>query len=375
MAEHVPLPTPVPAAEEVVTTDHSLRNRVLGCFGCGGLGVAGFFGALVLLIGGLGAGTGGCEINLDGDPGKGTDSARLAVAVSPKTDLVDGATVRVTSDAFDADAIVGVAVCSSSADRQERGVDACDEVQGARYATDADGNLDATFVAPRAITVGETVVDCAEAPDRCLIVAASAGDYDQSGGQPISFRTDLPPITRRPPTTRPETDRLPIGASPALTDAAIPAGRELDLLATGFQPGEPLLVAYCTPEIDEVGMANACEPQNVSDAFHAIALRSVSGVILRANADGAVTTTVEAHSTVTPFGDDLGEALSKYGSASSTTRPPTATTTTRPGATTTVPRLGEGEVRCTRAAGGCSIVIAAAADTKRSAVLPYVVEG
>ena len=363
MAEYEPFPT---GADEVVD-DRRLAGRIVGCFGCGGLGVAGFLGAIVLLIAGLGAGTSGCDIDLG--PGEGTDSQRLPVSVTPQTGLADGSTVRVTSPAFGADAVVGVAVCLRSADTQRRGVEACDENQGARYATDADGRLDATYPVPRVITVGGKPYDCARSPKRCIVVAADANDYDRSGGRTISFAPDLPSPTLVAVTTRAASDHLPIGSQPPVDGPGarpVAAGTDLTVLASGFQPNEPLMVAYCRPDLEDEGMIVACEPVDQSLALTAIMTRSVDGAFPRADASGAFTTTLSARPEVAPPGADLGGVPSE----------PSSTTTEagRPGGTSASSPDSEGErYACTTAEGGCVIVVAAAADTKRSALLPYVV--
>ena len=56
MADYVPFPT---KADEV-ETDRGLTKKILGCFGCGGLGRAAFIGVMVLLVGSLGTGASGC---------------------------------------------------------------------------------------------------------------------------------------------------------------------------------------------------------------------------------------------------------------------------------------------------------------------------
>lgn len=362
MAEYEPFPT---GANEI-RSDRDLAKRVLGCFGLGGLGVLGAVIAVGILVAGLASFASGCDFEL-GDPGDGKDSQRLAVRVTPRTDLGDATTVRVTSDAFEGSGIVGVAVCLRSADTERRGVEACDEIQGARYATGPNGGLDATYTVPRVITVGGKAYDCATQAERCLVVAADADDYDESGGQPISFRADLGPADLVPVTERVASDHLPIGADPSVEGTSVAPGTPLKVLASGFQPNEPLLLASCTPDLDDVGVIEACDPVDSDLAFRAVALRTLDGDFPRADASGAFTATVPAEAVIAPIGGDIGKAASEYGRTTTTTDPHTTTSTTRP--------LREGEVRCTEDEGGCVLVVAAAADTKRSAVLPYTVTG
>ena len=84
---------------------------------------------------------------------------------------------------------------------------------------------------------------------------------------------------------------------------------------------------------------------------------SWSAVRRRALAVGLVIT-VAACATIEPFGDDLGKALNTIDESATGCTPPTPEA-----------------VHCDTKPGRCSIVIAAAADTKRSAVLPYAIAG
>lgn len=320
--------------------DQGLTRRILGCIGCGGLGVLGTFVAAAVVIGAFSTQLEGCDLELG--PGKGTASRRLPVKVTPATGLTDGAVVRVTSSAFAKHAIVGVAVCLRSADTQHKGVDACDRNQGYRFATDAKGRLAAPYAVPRVITVGGKPYDCAATPRRCLVVAASAGDFDESGGVPITFSTGLPAPDLKVVTVRPETDHLPIGAQPR---GPMQAGAAVRVLASGFQPGEPLLVAWCTENFPFEG-PTACEPVDPSAAFGAVAFHSLPTSPV-ATKDGTAVVDIEARATIDP--------VTEF------TLDPSTTTSLR----------ADDRFDCRTKPGACSIVIAAAADTRRSAVLPY----
>ena len=103
--------------------------------------------------------------------------------------------------------------------------------------------------------------------------------------------------------------------------------------ARGFQPGEPLLVARCvgtphaTPE-------DSCQPLNTGAAVAALVFHTVRALPLHARTDGSFTVAVAAAPSVQPY-------------------------------------LGTGPTSCTTTPGRCTIVVTAAADTQRSAVLPY----
>lgn len=266
----------------------------------------------------------------DTGPGRGTHSAHLAIQVSPATGLDDGSKVLVTSRAFGAKTVVGIAVCLSEADTKHSGVEACDTVAGSRFATDAKGVLAQPFAVPRVITVGGTAYDCATRPGRCVLVAASSIDFDRSGGQPISFRTGLAPSDLTPHTHRPYTDHLPITAEPIGPSVGPTRVR---VHATGFRPREPLVVALCTRNFATTG-PTACMPSS-SGAVGAVMFGDLSGPLPHADETGAYEGLVTTAREVTSFEREGFD--------------------------------------CTSAPGRCSIVIAAAADTKRSAVLPYTI--
>lgn len=266
----------------------------------------------------------------DVGPGTGTHSRRLPITVAPATELRDGAVVRVTSREFDADSVVGVTVCLREAIAKNEGVDACDRTSGARYATDGESRLDATFAVPRVITVGGKAHDCAATPAPCMVVAAAASNFDESGGQPIRFHPGLPAVPLIPKNARAGSDRLPIVAVPI---GPVAPGTLLNVTARGFQPGEPLLVARCAG-FPAAPPERSCEPLELNDALQALLFGNLQGAHAHAAADGTFTTTVPAAATVSAMSDSAATS-------------------------------------CRREPGGCTIVIAAAADVKRSAVLPY----
>jgi len=330
--------------------DEHLARKLIGCVGCGGIGLAGVAIALVVAAAAFGGFVSGCDIGEIGSPGAGTDTDDLAVTVTPATHLRAGTAVTVTSDAFAASTIVGVAVCLDETTTKARGVAACDEVQGARFAVAPSGHLTATYAVPRVINVGGAVHDCATRAGACVLVAADANDYDHSGGQAISFDATQP-RPPDPPVQRAESDHLPIGATP---DGAITAGTTLTIIAGGFQPGEPLLLARCTDELDEVGPLVACEPLDPYAAMTAVMLRAVPADAPIADAKGNVTVEVDATAWIVPANGTIPS--------------------TEPDGTDGLDHTGpapSGSVDCAARPGRCSIVIAAAADTKRSAVLPY----
>jgi hypothetical protein len=296
-----------------------------GAFGCLGLATVALV-VVVVLLGGLTLH--GCDFTIG--PGTGTRSLRLPIAVSPTTGLRDGTEVRVTSRSFAADTIVGVAVCLREADTRSKGVAACDKISGSRYATDHSGRLDATFAVPRVITVAGRAHDCAAATERCILVAADASDFNRSGDRPISFRADLPAAVLTPQLVRAGSNHLPVIGTPA---GPVAPNTLIRVTARGFQPAEPLLVARCvgspgpTPE-------ETCQPLNAGSAIRALVFHTVGDLPLHARADGTFTVEVAAAPVVQPY-------------------------------------AGAGPTDCASLPGRCTIVITSAADTQRSAVLPY----
>lgn len=326
------------------------RTLAGGCLGCAGASAVVGVGLLVI-FGILASQVSSCSLDLGTGPGSGTDSARLPVTVAPRTELTGDQVVRVTSSAFAAGRVVGVAVCLRKADTERRGLDACDTSSGSRYAVDAAGRLDARFAVPRTITVGERTFDCAGKARRCLVVAADAGDFDRSGGQTVSFRTDLPEVALAPSAPRAVTNRLPAVGSPT---GPVPAGSEITVLATGFEPNEPVTVAWCSDEVD--GVSSATEACEITDraALAAMASHDVGEVRLHADADGVVQATAEARASISPFGSDVAAWIAAMDDESA---PPES--------------LRAEEVDCRERPGRCSIVVAAVADVQRSGVLPY----
>lgn len=304
-----------------------------------GLGAGGYL--VVVALGAIGLFSltvPSCEIDV-GDPGTGKDSQRLPVDVAPATGLADGTLVAVTSDAFGPEEVVAVAQCLSDAATVPTGVEDCDTDGGQRFAVDATGHLTALVAVHRVITVGGEAHDCAEAAERCILVAADASDYSLSGGVPLSFGTDLPAaelVARTGP--RPATVLLPGRLTP---EEPVTAGTTVEVEASGFVPGEPVVVALCQRAFLQDAAERACDPLDTS-TVSAILTRSVRGVPLAADEAGVVRTRVTAPAEVVPFLD--AEDRSRAAD-------------------------------CTAAPGACAVVVAAAADLQRSAYLPLTVTG
>lgn len=275
-----------------------------------------------------------CEWEEPGDPGTGDRSEQLPVDVAPVTGLADGDVVAVSSTAFPAHAVVGVTVCLAEALTERRGVAACDVDGGQRFAVDADGALAVVVAVPRVVTVEGEPHDCATRAGRCLVVAADSSDFDLSGGEPVTFAAGLPPAELVAAGERARTVLLPGSVTP---EGPVAAGTTVTVAASGFVPGEPVLVAQCTSGFLVVDAWEACQvpDDDLPDAFAAVALRSVAGVDTHADAQGRVRVAIDVRSTVRPLSGVGGD--------------------------------------CVEGPDACALVVAAAADTQRSAYVPLTV--
>ena len=306
-----------------------------GRFGRFGLGLAGLLLLALVIVGVIVGGVIAVVVAFSGDDSTttGTKSLRLPVTVTPRDDLQPDQEVRVRSTAFEANTIVGIAQCLPAADRDSAGIGACDVEGGAGYAVGPDGTLDVPFAVRRIITVDDEAHDCATVEGGCLVVAADANDRNRSGGQAISFAEGLPPAVPQPVEGRAPTLLLPITAD---ASPPIPAGQEVTLEASGFVPGEPMLLAWCTAEVEQRGPVDTCEPEDTTAAGNSLLGNRVDGIDRRAGEGGTYSATLPARAVVRPT-------------------------------------LGDGEQRCTEAEP-CAFVVAAAADPQRSAILRYWIE-
>ncbi len=312
-----------------------LAGTALGC-GIGALAIGLLvLGSLLLVLGSLAVWLSSCEVRvLEFEPtrGDGSGSARVAVKVEPSRDLVDQTIVTVTSAAFPADHVVGLAVCLEAVDTESAGVKACDTVRAARFAVAPDGQFSATYPVPRVITVQGRAHDCASPGTNCVLVAADARDYDLSGGQPLAFRTNLGPVNLVPATVRAESLMLPT-VPPSFE--ALASGSTVEVVASGFRPNEPILLAHCAG-FPARAATTTCSPVD-SEAMNAVISRTVEGVTRHADPQGVARFTFTALPTVVPQ------------------------------------MSGDGPVSCVASGPGCSFVVAAAADLQRSSVTPYTV--
>lgn len=123
-------------------------------------------------------------------PGDGRHSRRLPVALSPATALQAGMAVRVRASRLAGANEAVIAQCAAEADTAERGVAACDLAHRSQVSVHR-GRIDSSFRVSRSIDLrGGRRVDCAPKPARCVLIVASAENYDRSGFAPLTFLGD-----------------------------------------------------------------------------------------------------------------------------------------------------------------------------------------
>ncbi len=121
-------------------------------------------------------------------PGDGRNSRHLPIAVAPADGLRDGSPLRVRASRLVGAGAAVIASCAAEADDRNRGVAACDMSHRTKVAV-RHGKVRASFRAPRLVALADgTQVDCASEAGRCVLMVASAENYDRSGFVPLTFR-------------------------------------------------------------------------------------------------------------------------------------------------------------------------------------------
>jgi hypothetical protein len=232
----------------------------------------------VLLAGAIGlmsGGDGGREI-LDTDPDRaerlledaaltltpagprdGKDSLMLPVTADPSTGLREGDSVTVRGEGFVPGESVGIVQCAIEAAQPDRGgmgagVDACNIGRFEQVAADDAGVATGTFRVYRALSTSIAgTVDCASAPERCIVAMGALSDYDRSGGIAISFDPEgLPPL------------QLPtVEVTPA---AGLADGDTVSVTGTGFRSDATVHLELCS--LDPATCWMVGEPIEVTDA-------------------------------------------------------------------------------------------------------------
>ncbi len=267
-------------------------------------------------------------------PTDGKESWRLPVAAAPQSGLHEGDTITIYGRGFEPYDSLGVVHCGSEADTENAGVNGCDldggsngTFAGVQYVSaDHKGDVVADIVVRRFIqTPGYGRIDCASAPERCLIGMGAISDYDRSGGVYIDF------------AGAPEFPVPTFTVSP--DPAQLVPGQEVQVDVTQWVPGRQIRIQQCIADDGGFDGSERCEPL----------------LDTRADADGAfnglvvVNAEVVTDSGAEACADDCFLQATGIGIREGTTAPfpdPVAidfvgggseTTTTHPGTTTAPP--------------------------------------
>lgn len=179
-------------------------------------------------------------------PIDGRDSWRLPVVVRPQSGVRDGQTVTVYGRGFEPEEQLGIVQCTSEADTNASGVNACQlaaygESGGfgaVTYATSSsEGTVVAEVVVRRYVETPEGGrVDCQSAAERCLIGVGAVSNYDRSGGTYVGF-------AGAPPFAQPALSITPAGP--------YAAGQQVTAKASGMVPLRGVRLQQCKGEVCE----------------------------------------------------------------------------------------------------------------------------
>lgn len=252
------------------------------------------------------------------------DWTLVAVTFSPTTGLHEGDEVRIASDAFAPHEVVEVLPCPSEA----RSHFECDHEAGMRVAVDPSGHLEATYAVPRRLGAGTG--DCATRIPGCLLLVGTVADRDRVGRAPLRYApTDGPPASR--------IDLRRVGRLDGSLEHL--GGDRVAVSAEGFLPGEPVLVAVCQTEVTTMlPPTEACALDG--DDLTVRELTEVAGVGDRADDAGGARLTIEVPAAIRAYEEDEGNGLDPL------------------------------VFRCDVEPSPCVVLLAAAADLRRSAVVP-----
>jgi hypothetical protein len=120
-------------------------------------------------------------------PGDGRHSRRLPVSIAPTSDLQDGESVQVRASRLAGAGEAVIAQCGAGADTRNRGVVLCDLAHRSRVPV-RRGKVETTFSLSRSIALRDgRRLNCGTEPGRCVLMVASAENYDRSGFAALSF--------------------------------------------------------------------------------------------------------------------------------------------------------------------------------------------
>jgi hypothetical protein len=189
-------------------------------------------------------------------PRDGKDSLMLPVTAEPATGLREGDAITVRGEGFVPGESVGIVQCAIEAAQPDRGgvgagVDACNIGRFEQVTADGDGVATGTFRVYRALSTSVAgTVDCASAPERCIVAMGALSDYDRSGGTAISFDPEgLAPL---------QLPTLEVIPAEGLAD-----GDTVTVAGSGFRPGDVVHLQLCSLDPSTCWMVG--EPIEVSE--------------------------------------------------------------------------------------------------------------
>lgn len=121
-------------------------------------------------------------------PGEGRNSRHLPVTATPAADLQAGTIVRVRASRLANAHGAIIAMCAAEAEIADRGVIAACDLAHRNLVPVHQGKVVRSFRVSRSITLQHgRQVQCASRPGSCVLMVASAENYDRSGFAPLTF--------------------------------------------------------------------------------------------------------------------------------------------------------------------------------------------
>jgi hypothetical protein len=115
------------------------------------------------------------------------------------------------------------------------GADGCFISQYVNITADDQGMATGVYAVRRVLTTPLTgTVDCAAEAGRCMVAMGAISDYDRSGGHPIEFATDVPPV---------ELPTASVTPTEELAD-----GQQVHVVAGGLTPDEVVSLEICSSD-------------------------------------------------------------------------------------------------------------------------------
>ncbi len=109
---------------------------------------------------------------------------QISLDVSPATGLVDGEPMTIAASGFSPNRLVVAGFCRESPNSMG---DCVGGASGFWGITRADGTVTVQIEAISAFATADGLVDCGDAPGRCVVAIATFGEFDEVGVLPVEF--------------------------------------------------------------------------------------------------------------------------------------------------------------------------------------------